>query len=302
MLLYKPSKLAGTWDYFFKLRCGMATEVDRLKTAFWCRFLFKKWGVQSPQELTNYRSKRAVLNKQVLKVDEIVGIYEGSKIENEARGLLLNTDLRKWRDYFFGKRSPTMDFVYQVEKLVPGSAFFYTDGAQGMFNVMSAETPDLAIEIFKDNLLIALEKSEGTDFYKDELIGFNLSENEPPSPKYQRISITDEEIESIEADNWLDEFRAMGSYLPNIDSFFLGFPIAEIENLYINIAYEIFRARFLTDNDRYHNLAKIFFAKSQIEALYNFELNMGIPSQLWLEVPCIKSASDWYNEFIATAN
>jgi len=166
---------------------------------------------------------------------------------------------------------------------------------------MSAKSPEEALECLKEEFLISVEKSDGKHFFHKKVIGEVISENEAPDYKHELIAITEEEIENLESNNWLDEYRKLRAFLPNIDAFYNDFPKSEIDNLYIHIAYEVISAKFLTDEKKYHNLAKILIAEYEINAINKFELEMGIPSSLWLDIPFIKEAFDWYNSYLTEA-
>jgi hypothetical protein len=277
-------------------------SVDKLKAAFWCRLVFSKWGVSNPNEMSDYQSRSAVVNKKKRTIDRIFESYEGTNNQVLAKQILINkVDVGKWRDYFLGKRSPSSKFVNEVDKLVPGSEFFFIYGAQSLFNVMSAKSPEEALECLKEEFLISVEKSEGVNFYHKKVIGEVISENEAPDYKYELIPITEEEIEDLQSNTWLDEYRKLRVFLPNIDSFYNSFPKLEVDNLYIHIAYEVISAKFLTDENKYHNLAKILFVRHGVNAIENFELELGISSSLWLDIPFIKEAFDWYSTYLTDA-
>ena len=165
---------------------------------------------------------------------------------------------------------------------------------------MSAKSPEEALEFFKEELLVNVEKSDGSNFYRTVLLGQHLDgklqhENE-------LIPINEEEIENLQSSDWVNEYRKLRTFLPNIDTFYTSFPKAEIDYLYTHIAYEVISARFLTDEKKYHNLALILFARHGVNAIESFKLEMGIPSSLWLEIPFIKEAFDWYMSYLKNAN
>lgn len=277
-------------------------SVNKFKAAFWCRLVFSKWGVSNPNEMSDYQSRSAVVNKKKTTLDRIFESYKGSNNQELAKQILIDeVDAGKWRDYFLGKRSPSSKFVNKVDKLVPGSQFFFNYGAHSLFNVMLAKSPEEAVEFFKEEFVVSIEKSDGTHFYHKNLVGQVVSENEAPDYQYELIPITEKEIEDLQSSTWVDEYRKLRTFLPNIDSFYNGFPKSEVDNLYIHIAYEVISAKFLTDENKYHNLAKILFVKHGVNAIENFELEMGIPSSLWLDIPFIKEAFDWYSTYLTEA-
>jgi len=113
----------GTRNYY-KGMLSMSS-VGKLKAAFWCRLVFSKWGVSNPNEMSDYQSRSAIVNKKKRTIDRIFDSYEGSNNHELAKQILINkVDVGKWRDYFLGKRSPSSKFVNEVDKLVPGSEFF----------------------------------------------------------------------------------------------------------------------------------------------------------------------------------
>ena len=279
----------------------MATGVNGLRTVFWCRLVFDEWGVSSPEEMANYKSSRSAFENSRSRIDEIFELYEGTNKQGVAFEFLHeNNNLKKWQEYFTGKRSPNAKFVNDVDKLVSGSGFFFNYGAQSLFNVMSAKSPEEALEFFKEELLVNVEKSDGSNFYRTVLLGQLLDgklqhENE-------LIPIKEEEIENLQSNDWVNEYRKLRTFLPNIDAFYTSFPKAEIDYLYTHIAYEVISARFLTDENKYHNLALILFARHGVNAIESFKLEMGIPSSLWLDIPFIKEAFDWYMSYLINAN
>lgn len=274
------------------------SNVNKLKAAFWCRLVFSKWAVSNPNEMSDYQSRSAIDNKKKTTLDRIFESYKGSNNQELAKQILINkVDVGKWRDYFLGKRSPSSKFVKEVDKLVPGSEFFFNYGARSLFNVMSANSPEEALEFFKEEFVVSVEKSDGTHFYHKNVIGQTVNENEAPDYQYELIPITEEEIEDLQSSSWVVEYRKLRTFLPNIDAFYNSFPRSEVDNLYIHIAYEVISAKFLTDDKKYHNLARILIAQYEINAIRKFEDEMGIPSSLWLDIPCVGEAINWYNTY-----
>jgi hypothetical protein len=276
----------------------MSVEVNRLKAAFWCRLIFDAWGVSSPEEMFNYESARSAFTENKYRIDEIFDLYKGSKKQDRAYDILYeNNNVTKWSDYFLGKRSPSLKFVNEVDELVAGSEFFFNYGANSLFNVMSAKSPIEALECFKEEFVVSVEKSDGTHFYHKNVIGQVESGDETPNYKYELVAITEEEIEKIQSNSWLEEYRKLRDFLPNIDAFYNGFPKSEIDNLYIHIAFEAISAKFLTDENRYRNLARILTGKCDINAIEKIELEMGIPSHLWFDIKFIQDAYCWHNAY-----
>ncbi len=146
-----------------------------------------------------------------------------------------------------------------------------------------------------------LEKPDDTHFIHKNLIGTIIYENEPPNYEYELVAITEEEIENLQSNNWLAEYRKLRAFLPNIDAFYNGFPKSEVNNLDIHIAYEVISAKFLTDENKYHNLANILFANHNINAIEKIELEMGIPSSLWFDIKFIQDAFNSYNSYLEEA-
>jgi hypothetical protein len=274
------------------------SSVNKLKAAFWCRLVFSKWGIYTPNEMNNYQSRSAIINKQKTTLDRIFDSYKGSNNQELAKKILIDeVDTGKWRDYFLGKRSPSTKFVNEVDKLVLGSEFFFNYGANSLFNVMSAKSPVEALECFKEEFVVSVEKSDGTHFYHKSVIGQVESGDETPNYKHELVAITEEEIEKIQSNSWLEEYRKLRAFLPNIDAFHNGFQKSEIDNLYIHIAFEAISAKFLTDENKYHNLARILFGKAHINAIEKFQVEMGIPSPLWFDIKFIQDAYCWYNAY-----
>ncbi|WP_159821546.1 hypothetical protein [Colwellia sp. 20A7] len=281
----------------------MSVEVNGLKAAFWCRLIFDVWGVSSPEEMFNYKSARSAFTENKYRIDEIFDLYKGSKKQDRAYDILYenNNNVKKWSGYFLGKSSPSLKFVNEVDELVAGSEFFFKYGAKSLFNVMSAKSPEEALNNFKEELIECFEKPDDTHFIHKNVIGEIIYENEPPSYEYDLVAMTEEDIESLQSNNWLAEYRKLRAFLPNIDAFHNGFPKSEVNNLYIHIAYEVISAKFLTEEYKYHNLAKVLFVKHGINAIENFEHEMGIPNSLWLDITFIKDAFDWYSTYLTEA-
>jgi hypothetical protein len=289
------------------------SNINNLKAAFWCRYVFKSWGITSPRQMEINRSIKAVFDDKDGYINRIIDSYTDKKTKELAKVLLENTDLRKWEGYFSGERSPSKKFLSEIDKLVPRSKFFFDYGPKSLFKILSEKDPKIAVQDLKDEIYLSLENSETESFEFEyfEITGIDPENPAEPDGYFTTREINEKDLDNISDSNWLDEYRKLRLMLPSINFFYCRFFTKleleaeaelelelELDKLYIHIASEVISAKFLTDKDRYSILADLLFVECQFNAIKIFELHQGIPTTLWFNIECIQSAKSWHENYL----
>lgn len=263
------------------------SSINYLRTAFWCRHVFRYWGISDPKELKKSLSKSNNNVRNTSITDELVKKYSDTYNKDVALDIFFDPEIDKWQSYYFGERYPQEEFISKVNRLVPKSKSYYEYGPSSLFKIFAESSPEKAVSCLKEAVeeYYAELRGETIDFEYRTIVGGSA---EDPTTEIQIRKVALENIYEMSSESWQEQYKKLKKVLPPIDEFYQGhFPHSELHRLYLHIGYEAILAKFSFDDDRFTNLASLLFLNPDINIIERFEAKSNIPSSVWYNIDFI---------------